>query len=160
MGVSFPAALVHSYPHSSCVTNAVSSSHICSVDDQLSILTFQLKQLCESLSSKLFHTLHSSPARFTWAQPKVFSLLWMLTWRWGRHRWRFGLSWEWDPKPGCLGLLVLHSICYSIITEEAVSTLTWVIVLLSAVPWSQLGLLEVCDIGAIQQESLLHHRVG
>jgi hypothetical protein len=61
---------------------------------------------------------------------------------------------------GCLGLLVLHSICYSIFTEEAVSTLTWVIDFLSAVPWSQLGLLEVYHNGAIQQESLTHHQVG
>jgi hypothetical protein len=45
--------------------------------------------------------------------------------------------------------------------EEAVSTLTWVIVLLSAVvPWSQVRVLEVCHIGAIQYESLLHHQMG
>jgi hypothetical protein len=62
------------------------------------------------------------------------------------------------PKPGCLRLLVLHStcdsvlhsICDSVFTEEKHSTCTWMMVFLSTVSSSQLGLLEVC-----YQESIL-----
>jgi hypothetical protein len=54
------------------------------------------------------------------------------------------------PKPGCLRLLVLHSTCDSVFTEEKHSTCTWMMVFLSTVSSSQLGLLEVC-----YQESIL-----